>query len=96
MPNCMVFVSPKIEGFSCNKEVKRVVVEGGYICRFPNLILKAISELILDDIAMCPFKKGQNLILFALSYNTKIKFIYLILNYLRYKAIPCFNIQIFP
>ena len=91
---CVIFVSSEIERFSSDKEMKRVIVESGYVCRFPNLVLKTVSEFSFHNIFVSSIEKRENFLIFASGNDIKIEFLYLVSHNLLQKAILSWDVHV--
>ena len=71
----MIFISAQIEGLAGDEVVQGVVVEGGDVGGFPDLVLKTLAELVLQNVVVGSFQEGQDLLLFASGHNVEIEFL---------------------
>ena len=95
MPDGVIFISAQIEGLAGDEVVQGVVVEGGDVGGFPDLVLKTLAELVLQNVVVGSFQEGQDLLLFASGHNVEIEFLDVGGDDIREEAVLRGNDQIF-
>ena len=66
MTDCVVFVPSEVQRFTRYQVMQRIVVKSRNVRRLPQLVLKTITQLILNNIAMRLSQVGQHLELLTL------------------------------